>query len=237
MRKIRVCSALLSVLLMLALVACGQGNTDKQPTADPTPAATPAPTPAPTPEATPVPTPEEVDPRLELVAVGTSYDGKTTCYDGRYDFGYTVCTNDGGTRFSSVQDAIDYLEGYGGTIHIEEDLGVCLKLDIPDDGKFYRIRYNWKNCDFVFNYGMVYDDQVKNNGVIGYAYYSDLHVLDEIGGLDNTYVWMVSAQDYYAPGRYVMRKDGASGNYNYNYYRTEDISKWPGLPSGEHLPQ
>ena len=236
MGKIRAYSVLLCLFLMFGLVACDRGDANKQPTPDSTPVSTPAPTPDPTPEPTPEPTPKPVDPRLELVAVGVSYDGKTTCYDGRYDFGYTVCTTDGGTKFSCVQDAIDFLEGYGGTLHIEEDLNVCLKLDIPDDGKFYRIRYNWKNCDFVFNHGMVYDDQMKNNGIIGYAYYSDLKVLDEIGGLDNTYVWVVSPQDYYSVGRYVMRSGNVAGNYYYNYYKTDEISKWPGLPKGERLP-
>ena len=48
------------------------------------------------------------NPYYNLIAVGTSMDGMTTCYDGRYDFGYTVCVTDDGEEFSCIQDAIDY---------------------------------------------------------------------------------------------------------------------------------
>ena len=34
---------------------------------------------------------DPANPYYNLIVVGTSYDGKTPCYDGRYDFGYPIC--------------------------------------------------------------------------------------------------------------------------------------------------
>ncbi len=227
------------------------------PTDAPTEAPTAAPTDAPTDPATDAPTeaPTEAEserlyredwdphdpnnPYLNLIEVGTSYDGKTTCYDGRYDFGYTVCMANG-VEYSSVQDAIDDLEYIGGDISIRADLNICLKLYIPDDECFYRIFFEFKNVDFVFNRGMIYDDCKPNDdGVRGFAYYSDLETLDGIMGLDNTWVWIIAPYDRFEPGRYVMIDEVVEDEdwwYMYNYQLDRGIDSWEGLPHGEILP-
>ncbi len=260
MRKIRTLSLIVCVLLTLALVACDQGTDPEQTTPEIT---TEAPTEAPTTEqptteepTTEAPTTEQAtepsdallgrndfadddpnNPYLNLIAVGMSYDGMTTCYDGRYDFGYTICRV-GDEEFSCMQDAVDYLEGDGGTISMTEDVDICLRLHIPDDGSFYRIYYNWKNCDFVFNYGVVYDDQAPVSEIIGYAYYSDLYELDYIDGLDDTYVWVFTEHEGLAPGRYLMTaSDDPQSDFYYDYQKVEEIFEWPGLPFAEYLPE
>ena len=78
------------------------------------------------------------NPYYNLIQVGTSFDGKTPVYDGRYEFDHIICHTSDGAEFYSMQDALDWLEGYGGNIQMDADLNVCLKLDIPNDGCFYR---------------------------------------------------------------------------------------------------
>ena len=267
MSRIRMFSLMICVILMLALVACNQNHTDEQVTSEATTeAATEEMTTAeqtqetPTTEAqttqteTQSETTEKTDdslagrdqfadddpnnPYLNLIAVGMSYDGMTTCYDGRYDFGYTVCVAEG-VEFSCIQDALDFLaaDGYGGTISISTDINVCLKLNIPQDGEFYRIYYNWKNCDFVYNYGVVYDDQNPVNEIIGYAYYSDLMELDWINGLENTYVWIFTEHEGFAPGRYLLTSGDGQGEFYYAYNKVEESFEWLGLPRAEVLPE
>ena len=181
------------------------------------------------------------NPYTHLIKMGTGYDGQTDCYDGRYDFGYDVCRTDDGYYFTSVQEAVYYLEGYGGSIHMLEDTNICLYLEIPDDGCDYRLYYEFKNVDFVFNYGNIYDDCTPNdNGIIGYAYYCDITVLDSISGLENTQIWLVTPSwDFTEAGRYKMLEGTLEGNeytYNYTYTKDGDIAEWPGLPKGEYLP-
>ena len=178
------------------------------------------------------------NPYLNLIEVGMSYDGMTKCYDGRYDFGYTICRTEDGEEFSCMQDAIDYAAGYGCDISMMADTNVCLKLYIPEDGEFYRIAYNWYNIDFVFNYGVVYDDGNPKNEIVGYAYYSDLYQLDWIMGLENTHVWMMTDTEGFAPGRYLMSEsDDVESEFMYSYTKVEEIFEWPGLPRAEVLPE
>ena len=259
-------SLLLLLALTLAACDSGDTTTDTTtdttvedttaaPTEAPTEAdTTEAPTEAPTdPETTEAPTEaEEIEshrptrkdwaeddpqnPYYNLIEVGTSYDGKTPCYDGRYDFGYTVCYTDDGIEFSSVQDAVDWLVEYGGNIAMVDNTNVCLKLDIPEDGCFYRLAFNWLNCDFVMNYGVIYDDQNEKDGVVGYAYYSDLYKLDAIQGLEGTYVWIVEETLGMAPGRYVLAlNDDPDSELYYAYDFVASLEEWPGLPNGEIL--
>ncbi len=181
------------------------------------------------------------NPYYNLIEVGTSYDGVTTCYDGRYDFGYEVARASDGTTFTSVQEAIYYFEGIGGTISIIAPTNICLKLDIPDDEMFYRIYYEFKNVDFVFNRGTIYDDCAPNDeGVRGFAYYSDLYVLDSIMNLQDTYVWIIAPFEQLEAGRYVMIDEYVEDDdwyFIYNYEKTSDIDAWYGLPHGEELPE
>ena len=81
------------------------------------------------------------NPYYNLIQVGTAFDGKTPVYDGRYEFDHVICHTSDGAEFYSMQDALDWLEGYGGNIQMDADPNICLKLDIPDDGCFYRIAY------------------------------------------------------------------------------------------------
>ena len=178
------------------------------------------------------------NPYYNLIQVGTSFDGKTPVYDGRYEFDHVICHTSDGAEFYSMQDALDWLEGYGGNIQMDADPNVCLKLDIPDDGCFYRIAYWWKNCDFVMDYGIIYDDQNKQDGIVGYAYYSDLYELDIISGLENTYVWVISETYGLAPGYYRMvENDDPASDLYYGYDLVATLDQWPGLPNGEILPE
>lgn len=261
MKHIRILSLLLCVFLMLALAACDQGKTPEETTPEVT---TEAPTEAPTTEqpTTEEPTTEEVtteketeqdsshlgrddfadddpnNPYLNLIEVGTSMDGMTKCYDGRYDFGYPICITDDGEEFSCMQDAIDYLaEWGGGVISMIDSTNVCLYLDIPQDGCFYRLAYNWHNVDFVFAHGAIYDDCTENNGVVGYAYYSDLYELDLYANLEGTYVWILSEIEGLSPGRYLMTADApADSDFYYGYEKSLEAFEWPGLPRAEVLP-
>ena len=181
---------------------------------------------------------DPANPYYNLIAVGTSYDGKTTCYDGRYDFGFPICHVEDGTKFNSLQDAVDYLaQDYGGRIYMDAAPGVCLKVDIPDDGNFYRIAYWWLNCDFVMDFGVIYDDQNEQNGVVGYAYYSDLYELDVIPGLEGTYVWVLNDTYGLIPGYYKMTVSETSPELYYDYELVAMLDEWPGLPLGEKLPE
>ena len=258
-------SLLLLLALTLAACDSGDTTTDTTvedttaaPTEAPTEPDTEAPTEAPTdPETTEAPTeaptePEETEshlptredwaeddpqnPYYNLIEVGTSYDGKTPCYDGRYDFGYTVCYTDDGMDFSCVQDAVDWIVEYGGNIAMVDNTNVCLKLDIPEDDYFYRLAFNWLNCDFVMNYGVIYDDQNEKDGIVGYAYYSDLYKLDVIQGLEGTYVWIVEETLGMAPGRYMLSlNDDPDSELYYAYDFVASLEEWPGLPNGEIL--
>ena len=181
---------------------------------------------------------DPANPYYNLIEVGTSYDGKTPCYDGRYDFGYPICHVEDGTKFNSLQDAVDYLaQEYGGRIYMEAAPDVCLKVDIPDDGNFYRIAYWWLNCDFVMDFGVIYDDQNEQNGVVGYAYYSDLYELDVIPGLEGTYVWVLNDTCGLMPGYYKMTVSETSPELYYDYELVAMLDEWPGLPLGEKLPE
>lgn len=181
---------------------------------------------------------DPANPYYNLIEVGTSYDGKTPCYDGRYDFGYPICHVEDGTKFNSLQDAVDYLaQEYGGRIYMEAAPDVCLKVDIPDDGNFYRIAYWWLNCDFVMDFGVIYDDQNEQNGVVGYAYYSDLYELDIIPGLEGTYVWVLNDTYGLMPGYYKMTVSETSPELYYDYELVAMLDEWPGLPLGEKLPE
>lgn len=181
---------------------------------------------------------DPANPYYNLIEVGTSYDGKTPCYDGRYDFGYPICHVEDGTKFNSLQDAVDYLaQEYGGRIYMEAAPNVCLKVDIPDDGNFYRIAYWWLNCDFVMDFGVIYDDQNEQNGVVGYAYYSDLYELDVIPGLEGTYVWVLNDTCGLMPGYYKMTVSETSPELYYDYELIAMLDEWPGLPLGEKLPE
>ncbi|MBE6697172.1 MAG: hypothetical protein E7581_01485 [Ruminococcaceae bacterium] len=181
---------------------------------------------------------DPANPYYNLIEVGTSYDGKTPCYDGRYDFGYPICHVEDGTKFNSLQDAVDYLaQEYGGRIYMEAAPDVCLKVNIPDDGNFYRIAYWWLNCDFVMDFGVIYDDQNEQNGVVGYAYYSDLYELDVIPGLEGTYVWVLNDTYGLMPGYYKMTVSETSPELYYDYELIAMLDEWPGLPLGEKLPE
>ena len=178
------------------------------------------------------------NPYYNLIQVGTSFDGKTPVYDGRYEFDYVICHTSDGAEFYSMQDALDWLEGYGGNIQMDADLNVCLKLDIPDDGCFYRIAYWWKNCDFVMDYGIIYDDQNRKDGIVGYAYYSDLYELDVISGLENTYIWVVAETHGLMPGYYrIVENNDYDNDLYYGYDLVATLDQWPGLPNGEILPE
>ena len=262
MSKIRALSLILCALLVLAFAACDKGNTEEQTTPEPT---TEQMTEAPTEEPTTqeitteqVTTQPETEPETEvaagrdqfdkddpnnpyynLIAVGTSMDGMTTCYDGRYDFGYTVCVTDDGEEFSCIQDAIDYLaEWGGGVISMTDSTNVCLYLNIPQDGCFYRLAYNWHNVDFVFDHGAIYDDCTITDGVAGYAYYSDLYELDVYSNLEGTYVWVLAELEGLTPGRHLITDTPDPDSlFSYGYEKSEEAFEWPGLPRAETLPE
>ncbi len=183
------------------------------------------------------------NPFYNLVPVGKSYDGKTTCYDGRYDFGWAVCQTADGQYFQSVQEAIWHLEEMGGgAMLMTSNTDICLRLEFPDDGCDYRLYYQFLNVDFVFNRGNVYDDCTPNeNGINGYAYYSDLFVLDGFSGLGETKVWMMGGNEGFDDlGCYIMIdefNDDPDYLYVYQYVLESNIDSWAGLPLGEYLPE
>ena len=177
------------------------------------------------------------NPYLNLIKVGTSMDGKTDCYDGRYDFGFPVCTLNN-VEFTCVQDAIDAAQELGGGIvKMIASTNVCLYLHIPNDGNFYRVNFNWHNVDFVMDHGAIYDDCKDKNGTHGYAYYSDLFKLDEYNNLTGTYVWILSFMEGLTPGHHMITDEPAEDNlFFYGYEKTREVFEWPGLPFGEILP-
>ncbi len=184
---------------------------------------------------------DPANPFYNLIEVGTSYDGETPCYDGRYDFGREVAKTNDGMTFYSVQEAIDHMVEIGGTsVSMIDSTNVCLKLDLPKDDMSYRIYYEFKNVDFVIDHGVIYDDCNPNaNGVNGYCYYSSLDTLDSIMGLDGTCIWNLAAFDTFEVSRYQMVDEYVDNDewyYLYNYVLTDGISNWPGLPEGEILP-
>ena len=189
---------------------------------------------------------EENDPNnpfYTLIPVGTSYDGKTTAYDGRYDFGYAICRTSDGEYFYSVQEAVWHLADMGGgSILMTEHTDICLALEFPQDFCDYRLYFQFLNVDFVFNYGNIYDDCTPNGeGINGYAYYADLYMLDSIGGLGDTKIWMIGGNEGFdEPGCYVILdefNEDPDYYYNYNFVLEKNLDAWPGLPYGEYLPE
>lgn len=182
------------------------------------------------------------NPFYNLIPVGKSYDGKTTCYDGRYDFGYTICRTSDGEYFYSVQEAVWHLEDMGGgSILMTDHTDICLKLEFPNDFCDYRLYYQFLNVDFVFNYGNIYDDSSPNtDGINGYAYYADLYILDAINGLGDTHIWMIGGNEGFdEPGYYLMLdefNEDPEYYYLYQYVLESNLDTWPGLPMGESLP-
>ena len=183
------------------------------------------------------------NPFYNLIPVGTSYDGKTTAYDGRYDFGYAICRTSDGEYFYSVQEAVWHLEDNGGgSILMTEHTDICLALEFPQDFCDYRLYFQFLNVDFIFNYGNIYDDCTPNaEGINGYAYYADLYMLDSIGGLGDTKIWMIGGNEGFdESGCYVIideYNDDPDYYYNYQYVLESNIEAWPGLPVGEYLPE
>ncbi len=182
------------------------------------------------------------NPFYNLIPVGKSYDGKTTCYDGRYDFGYTICRTSDGEYFYSVQEAVWHLEDMGGgSILMTDHTDICLKLEFPNDFCDYRLYYQFLNVDFVFNYGNIYDDSSPNaDGINGYAYYADLYILDAFNGLGDTHIWMIGGNEGFdEPGCYLMLdefNEDPEYYYLYQYVLESNLDTWPGLPMGESLP-
>lgn len=180
------------------------------------------------------------DPVNNLVPVGKSYDGKTTCYDGRYDFyddGWIYFKTKYG-EFTSLQEAIDMLAGENGDVSVETngDIGICLSANFPDDGFNYHLYYNYNNCDFVFNHGLTFDDGLEPRG---YCYYAAIEYFDGLNraSLDGEHVYIWSGVEGYAPGYYQVEFVGdgqAAGGMNYNYKLIGSLEEyWPGLPYGE----
>ncbi len=185
---------------------------------------------------------DPLNPFYNLIPVGTSYDGRTTAYDGRYDFGYAVCQTSDGEYFYSVQEAVWHIEEMGGgSIHMREHTDICLAIEMPDDGCDYRLFFEFKNVDFVFNYGQIYDDCNPNaEGYSGYAYYADLYALDSINNLGDTHLWIIKNGDFPEAGRYLMVdefNDDPDYYYIYQYIQDGNLNEWPGLPVGEYLPE
>ncbi len=184
------------------------------------------------------------NPFNNLIPVGVGYDGKTTCYDGRYDFGYSVCKTSDGEYFSSIQEAVWHLEDIGGGIvAMQEATNICLYLEIPDDGYTYRLTYEFLNVDFVFNYGAIYDDCTPRDDIInGYAYYNYVDILDGISSaLGGTRLWVLSDyEDLLTPGYYDMVDEAVEDPdwfLYYNYKYAGEMTDWVCLPLGEILPE
>ena len=155
-----------------------------------------------------------------------------------------VCQTSDGEAFYSVQEAIWHLEDMGGgAILMKDHTDICLALEFPEDFCDYRLYFQFLNVDFVFNYGNIYDDCTPNadSGINGYAYYSDLYVLDTFTNLDSTNVWMLGGNEGFdVPGRYLMideLSDDPDYYYVYQYVQDANLDAWPGLPLGEFLPE
>ena len=96
--------------------------------------------------------------------------------------------------------------------------------------------------DFVFNFGQVYDDCTPNaEGINGYAYYADLYMLDSIGGLGDTKIWMLGGNEGFEElGCYQIIdefNEDPDYYYMYSYVLESTLDAWPGLPVGEYLPE
>ncbi len=176
------------------------------------------------------------DPAFNLIQVGVGGDGKTPCYDGRYLLDYQHFFNTLDLYSGSIQEIFDDLEGWGGEGAIAnfDEVGYCFSVNVPDDGNLYKFYYNWAYVDFRFNHGVTYSDETyQDNGVWttpGYAYYSDLKVLDDMTGLDNSKIFVWDTTYGLAPGAYKMIEE-PSGEMNYTYERLGDLEDhWPGLP-------
>ena len=88
------------------------------------------------------------------------------------------------------------------------------------------------------DYGIIYDDQNKQDGIVGYAYYSDLYELDVISGLENTYIWVVAETHGLTPGYYrIVENNDYDNDLYYGYDLVATLDQWPGLPNGEILPE
>ena len=88
------------------------------------------------------------------------------------------------------------------------------------------------------DYGIIYDDQNKQDGIVGYAYYSDLYELDVISGLENTYIWVVAETHGLMPVYYfIVKNNDYDNDLYYGYDLVTTLDQWPGLPNGEILPE
>ena len=155
----------------------------------------------------------------------------------------TICRTSDGEYFYSVQEAVWHLADMGGgSILMTEHTDICLALEFPQDFCDYRLYFQFLNVDFVFNYGNIYDDCTPNGeGINGYAYYADLYMLDSIGGLGDTKIWMIGGNEGFdEPGCYVILdefNEDPDYYYNYNFVLEKNLDAWPGLPYGEYLPE
>ena len=78
---------------------------------------------------------------------------------------------------------------------------------------------------------------LTEDGIVGYAYYSDLYELDIISGLEGTYVWVIKDTYGLTPGYYRMvESDDPDSELYYGYDLIAPLEEWPGLPNGEILP-
>ena len=213
--------ALILLLSASTLASCNpdtgsESATETQtemPTGTVTEPGTDAPTEPPT-EASAEPSDTEAPDPLETpVRVGTGYDGKTACYDGRLRHMYESFSTSYGGTFDSVQEAMDSLAGMGGAISaaFNGDIGLCLSVKV----------------------GCTFDD---GNG--GYAYYSALNTLDDMAeDLDGCHVYVWSEEEGLEPGYYLMTWVGngkGTVGRNYRYDKEGDLAEtWEGLPKGE----
>lgn len=195
---------------------------------------------------------DEDDPRNpynNLIPVGTSYDGKTTSYDGRYSFYDFVCKTQDGQMFFSVQEAIYYLETIGGgVVNMIDDTNICLNLVIPNDGNSYQVSYDYHNCDFTFNYGVIFDDNIPitPESPYGYRYYNQLEQIDTNAGIPvvipECFVWVVADSEEWklTAGCYRVNFEGSEDPdypFIFLYEPYSDLTTWLGLPNGEALPE
>lgn len=192
---------------------------------------------------------DPTNPYNNLIPVGTSYDGKTISYDGRYSFYDFICKTQDGQMFFSVQEAIYYLETIGGGyVNMIDDTNVCLNLVIPNDGNTYQVSYDYYNCDFTFNYGVIFDDNISvtPEGPYGYRYYNKLEQIDSNAGIPEVipecFVWVVADSDDWklTAGCYHVNFDGSEDPdypFIFMYEPYSGLNTWLGLPKGESLPE
>lgn len=101
----------------------------------------------------------------------------------------------------SIKNDVDYQVANTGVDEDDYSLGPVY-VNVPDDGNFYGLYYNWWRCDIRFSIGVTYDD--GNTPVPGLAYYSLLEVLDSYTNLDGTHCFIWSNNEGFAPGYYQM---------------------------------